>query len=85
MGVEKEKTVNAKKVELTLLNCVQKVSSMKNTRLNLLNTAYREAEHDLKLLEDIGVINKKEVEETLDKMRFHYVEKGLKFMDFTDD
>ena len=60
------KTVNAKSVETVKLNCIQKVSSTNNKRLWQLNKAYREAEHDLQLMESIGAISKKEVEETMD-------------------
>ena len=60
------KTVNAKSVETVKLNCIQKISSTNNKRLWQLNKAYREAEHDLQLMESIGAISKKEVEETMD-------------------
>ena len=59
------KTVKAKSVETVKLNCIQKVSSANNKRLWQLNKAYREAEHDLQLMESIGAISKKEVEETI--------------------
>ena len=45
----------------------------------------REAEHDLQLMESIGAISKKEVEETMDKMRFHYVKLGLEMRDGYED
>lgn len=76
------KTVNAKSVETVKLNCIQKVSSANNKRLWQLNKAYREAEHDL---ESIGAISKKEVEETMDKMRVHYVKLGLEMRDGYED
>ena len=79
------KTVNAKSVETVKLNCIQKVSSANNKRLWQLNKAYREAEHDLQLMESIGAISKKEVEETMDKMRFHYVKLGLEMRDGYED
>lgn len=53
------KTVNAKSVETVKLNCIQKVSSANNKRLWQLNKAYREAEHDLQLMESIGAISKR--------------------------
>lgn len=79
------KTVNAKSVETVKLNCIQKVSSTNNKRLWQLNKAYREAEHDFQLMESIGAISKKEVEETMDKMRFHYVKLGLEMRDGYED
>lgn len=72
------RTANTKNVETMRLNCIQKVKSANNKKLWQLNKAYREAEHDLQLMEQIGVITRKEKEETMDKMRFHYTEQGLK-------
>ena len=79
------KTVNAKSVETVKLNCIQKVSSTNNKRLWQLNKAYTDAEHDLRLMEQIGAITRKEVDDTMDKMRFHYVEQGLKMRDGYED
>lgn len=73
-----ERKVSIKNVQTTMLNCVQKVSSSNNKRLWQLNKAYKDAKHDLELLEQIGAITKKEVEETINKMRYQYVEHGLK-------
>lgn len=85
MAALDSKSVNTKSVETAKLNCIQKVGSANNKRLWQLNKAYREAEHDLQLMESIGAISKKEVEETMDKMRFHYVKLGLEMRDGYED
>lgn len=59
MAALDSKSVNTKSVETAKLNCIQKVSSANNKRLRQLNKAYREAEHDLQLMESIGAISKK--------------------------
>lgn len=79
------KSVNIKSVETVKWNCIKKVSSANNKRLWQLNKAYREAEHDLQLMESIGAISKKEVDEIMDKMRFHYVKQGLEMRDGYED
>ncbi len=85
MAALETKTVNTKNVENAKLNCIQKVSSTNNKVLWQLNKSYMEAEHDLRLMEQIGAITKKEVEDTMEKMRFHYVEKALKMGDRYED
>lgn len=56
MAALNAKTVNAKSVETVKLNCIQKVSSANNKRLWQLNKAYREAEHDLQLMESFSTV-----------------------------
>lgn len=74
--VAKTKSVDAVKKE-----CIRKVEASANKSLMELNKAYREAEHDLNLLEKVGVISREEADETMEKMRFCYVKCGLNLQD----
>ena len=79
------KTVNAKERGNGKTELYSEMSSANNKRLWQLNKAYRAARHYFQLMESIGAISKKEVEETMDKMRFHYVKLGLEMRDGYED
>lgn len=57
--------------------CISKVSSMQIKEFWQLNKAYREAEHDLQLTKRLGAITDRDANDTLDRMRYQYVKKGL--------
>lgn len=75
------RNVTEDKVIATLVKCIQRVSSKDNSSLYLLNAAYLTSRRELELLEKLGAVTKKEVEETLNKMCYQYVERGLKISD----
>ena len=72
---------NQKASQAVMQECISKVSSIQIKKLWQLNKAYREAEHDLQLMKRLGAITDKDANDTLDKMQFQYVEKGLKIGD----
>lgn len=68
---------NQKAAQEVMQECISKVSSMQIKESWQLNKAYREAEHDLQLAKRLGAITDRDANDTLDRMRYQYVKKGL--------
>lgn len=68
---------NQKAAQAVMQECISMVSSPQIKESWQLNKAYREAEHDLQLAKRLGAITDRDANDTLDRMRYQYVKKGL--------